>query len=54
VRARRPQARALFMSGYSDETLGQRRVPVGSRVLNKPFSTQALLSAVRDALAATL
>jgi CheY-like chemotaxis protein len=52
LRQRRPAIRALFMSGYCDETLGPRGVAAGSRILSKPFSTQTLLRAVRESLQA--
>jgi CheY-like chemotaxis protein len=54
LRRRRPAIRCLFMSGYSDEALGPRGLAAGSRILTKPFSTQALLHAVRESLQGAL
>ena len=51
LRTTRPDVRALFISGYTDEEIGRRGVlPDGARFLHKPFSLAALGTAVRGAL----
>jgi PAS domain S-box-containing protein len=51
VREISPQARVLFMSGYTDEAIGQHAVLApGSPFLQKPFSLAALLAKVRAVL----
>jgi PAS domain S-box-containing protein len=46
-----PQARVLFMSGYTDEAIGQHAVLApGAPFLQKPFSLAALLAKVRAVL----
>jgi PAS domain S-box-containing protein len=51
LRNLQPGLKVLFMSGYADETLGQRGIgDAGTRMLPKPFTTAGLLAAVRDAL----
>jgi DNA-binding NtrC family response regulator len=48
-----PGLRVLFMSGYDDRQIVQRYVvEKGFALLPKPFKPQALLTAVREALAA--
>jgi NO-binding membrane sensor protein with MHYT domain/nitrogen-specific signal transduction histidine kinase/ActR/RegA family two-component response regulator len=49
LRARRPGMRALFMSGYSEEALGNTIDPVVS-LIQKPFTVTDLTLAVRKAL----
>ena len=51
VRARRPDARPLFLSGYTEDLaqLGNLLTP-GSVFLEKPFSEEKLASKVREAL----
>ena len=49
-----PGLRVLFMSGYDDRQIVQRYVvEKGFALLPKPFKPQTLLTAVREALAAT-
>jgi two-component system cell cycle sensor histidine kinase/response regulator CckA len=52
VRARRPAARVLLMSGYAEERPGETvRARAGEDLLPKPFTVTALLERVRGALA---
>jgi len=49
--ALRPRIKVLYMSGYSNEGVAQRGVGEGgARMLQKPFTPEALLSAVRATL----
>jgi signal transduction histidine kinase len=49
----RPDASVLFMSGYSPDLFGDKRgLAEGIRLLQKPFTEQALLEAIRAAMAA--
>jgi DNA-binding NarL/FixJ family response regulator len=49
----RPEARVLFMSGYTDDALGSLGFAVPSAAfVQKPFSPDALAHAVRAALEA--
>jgi signal transduction histidine kinase/ActR/RegA family two-component response regulator len=49
--ATRPDLHVLYMSGYSSDTASGQGVDLGSAaVLQKPFSMQALLDAVRSAI----
>jgi CheY-like chemotaxis protein len=51
LRATNPQARILFMSGYTDEMIGTRgRLQPGTHFLQKPFTFETLLSKVREVL----
>ena len=51
VREMSPRARVLFMSGYTDEAIGQHAVLApGAPFLQKPFSLTALLAKVRAVL----
>jgi PAS domain S-box-containing protein len=51
VREISPGARVLFMSGYTDEAIGQHAVLApGAHFLQKPFSLTALLAKVRAVL----
>jgi len=50
VRARRPDTPLLFISGLSDESVGERLRESGAAILNKPFSREALLRRVRETL----
>jgi signal transduction histidine kinase/ActR/RegA family two-component response regulator len=51
LRARRPEVKVLFMSGYSDHTTLQQKVlEPGHHFLPKPFTTSELLEKVREAL----
>jgi CheY-like chemotaxis protein len=51
VRALRPAVKVLFMSGYTDDVIGDRGM-LGSDVLflQKPFTPEVLIEKVRDAL----
>jgi len=49
----RPAASVLFMSGYSPDLFGDKRgIAEGIRLLQKPFTEQALLEGIRPAMAA--
>jgi len=51
VREISPRSRVLFMSGYTDEAIGQHAVLApGAPFLQKPFSLAALLAKVRAVL----
>jgi hypothetical protein len=51
VRAARPSVRVLFMSGYTNDAIGRQGVlDPGVHLLQKPFTTEALLVSVRTAL----
>jgi two-component system, cell cycle sensor histidine kinase and response regulator CckA len=51
VRIARTRIRVLFMSGYTDEALGLQGVlDAGTQFIQKPFTTDALLGKVREAL----
>jgi two-component system cell cycle sensor histidine kinase/response regulator CckA len=51
VRALRPSARTLFMSGYADDELARHGVlEPGVNLLEKPFSPDALVARVRQVL----
>ena len=51
--ARRPEIRVLFVSGYTDDAIFKPGIlEAGLRLLQKPFTAQALLQAVRAALEA--
>jgi FixJ family two-component response regulator len=51
VRGPRPEIRVLFMSGYTNEAIGQRgALQAGVQFLQKPFTSERLLRAVREAL----
>ena len=48
---KQPGLKVLYMSGYTDDTLGRHGVlDVGIRVLGKPFDTAALSGMIRSAL----
>jgi PAS domain S-box-containing protein len=50
-RARHPETRALFMSGYTDATAySQGGLPVGAAFIQKPFAPSALARRVREVL----
>ncbi len=52
VRQTRPQASVLFMSGYSPDLAGPgHALPVDTALVQKPFTEQALLEAIRAAIA---
>lgn len=50
IRAIKPEARILFISGYSEETLDSQNLPKDIEVLKKPLPPVKLLEAVRRAL----
>jgi two-component system cell cycle sensor histidine kinase/response regulator CckA len=51
--SRRPEARVLFMSGYSGAAISHRGVLApGARLLEKPFTAEGLLRTVREVLSA--
>lgn len=51
VRGRRPGVKTLFMSGYTNEAIGRQGVlEPGTHFLQKPFTSDALLGAVRRAI----
>jgi DNA-binding NtrC family response regulator len=50
VQHRWPDVQVIFMSGHSRETLPDDTLPPNARVLVKPISLEALLSAVSTAL----
>jgi signal transduction histidine kinase len=49
LRRQRPDLRVLFMSGYADPN-AKLALPIGSPMLEKPFTAHALLSRVRETL----
>jgi CheY-like chemotaxis protein len=51
IAALKPEARVVFMSGYSDQAMGdQATLPPGALFLQKPFTVDALLKIIRRAL----
>jgi CheY-like chemotaxis protein len=51
VRIARPEIKVLFMSGYTDDAMGPHGVlGAGTQFIQKPFSADALLQKVREAL----
>jgi signal transduction histidine kinase len=50
LRARDPGRPVIFMSGYSSELIERRTGPAAGPLLIKPFTPEALLAQVRDAL----
>jgi len=49
---RYPNMEVIYMTGYSEELLGQFNVPESSTVMKKPFSLKSVLGNVQRALAA--
>jgi FixJ family two-component response regulator len=50
----RPETRALFMSGYMDDALGEQGVlPSSVNFIQKPFSPSTIAQKVRDILDGT-
>lgn len=55
VRVLHPEARALFMSGYSDESaVGPGLLRPGIGFIGKPFTVQELAAKIEDVLSAAL
>ncbi|HEY8148204.1 MAG TPA: PAS domain S-box protein [Vicinamibacteria bacterium] len=51
IAALKPEARVVFMSGYSDQAMGdQGTLPPGALFLQKPFTVDALLKIIRRAV----
>jgi two-component system, cell cycle sensor histidine kinase and response regulator CckA len=50
LNARRPGLRVLYMSGYTANVVQKYNVESGTHLLEKPFTVDALLNAVRVAL----
>jgi len=51
VQIARPEIKVLFMSGYTDEAMGLHGVlAAGTRFIQKPFTADALIRKVREAL----
>jgi PAS domain S-box-containing protein len=51
LQASNPRARVLYISGYTNETVGSRGgMQVGTKFLQKPFTFEALLRKVREVL----
>jgi CheY-like chemotaxis protein len=51
LRSSRPEARVLFMSGYTDDAIGHHGIlQPGVHFLQKPFTTDSLLLKVREVL----
>ncbi len=52
VRAIRPEIKVLYLSGYTEEMIGQRsRLEGGDGFLSKPFTPQTLARTIREVLA---
>ena len=51
LRARRPELRVVFMSGYADRAMAA-RLPAGAPMLHKPFTPATLTQRVQEVLAA--
>ena len=49
-RKARPDAKVLYMSGYSEALVSQSETQNGRLLLEKPFSLHALLTKVREAV----
>ena len=51
VKARRPDVRVLYMSGYTEDAIANRGVlEAGVSLISKPFSQEALARKLRDLL----
>ncbi len=53
ITALQPQVPVLFMSGYAESVLAPEMTPAGTMLLDKPFSEEALLRKVEEALTAS-
>ena len=55
LRERRPDQRVLFMSGFTNDVLGERGITSPEvELLTKPFASDDLLARVREMLAAPI
>jgi CheY-like chemotaxis protein len=53
LRARHPELRVLFMSGYADKLMtSNRAVRMGTAYLEKPFTAELLMQRLREVLEA--
>jgi hypothetical protein len=50
IRHRRPGIRALYMSGYTGAAMGEDTIKSDAQLIEKPFTADVLLGAVRSAL----
>jgi two-component system, cell cycle sensor histidine kinase and response regulator CckA len=50
LRVLKPEARIVFMSGYSDRAIGDQALEPGALFLQKPFTMDALMRIIREAL----
>ncbi len=50
LRSARPDLPAVFMTGYAAGDAGALEVPAGHPLLTKPFTVEALLAAIEEAL----
>ncbi|MFW5858007.1 MAG: ATP-binding protein, partial [Planctomycetota bacterium] len=53
LKRRRPGLEVLYMSGYTDDRIGEKGLSDSSRLLRKPFSRSKLLKTVRAVLTAS-
>jgi DNA-binding response OmpR family regulator len=50
LRALRPNAGVLYLSGYPDDTVSREGLETGANFLQKPFGAAAFIQSVREAL----
>jgi PAS domain S-box-containing protein len=50
IRARQPEIKVLFMSGYTDPSIANHAMGAGLRFLQKPFAADTLVRAVNESL----